>query len=174
MEWPCIRLYSSVFIHRGFGLWKMVWRRKQQEKSEGCGGVGTRIEPLLSSPTYIWDRWHHLNPTWVRFSSLLTTASHRSSLHLERWRTSAIGRAGLRKPPPLRSCTGRGRIRFLGSVFTRLLTSFSSSSSTTSSLTLLLRRHRPCCFDVVDLLLRHRQPCCFDVVDPATSTHVVY
>jgi hypothetical protein len=37
---------------------------------------------------------------------------------------SAIRRAGLRNPSPSRSCTGRGRIRFLGSVLTRLLVIF--------------------------------------------------
>jgi hypothetical protein len=43
---------------------------------------------------------------------------HRSSLHPEHRRASAIGRVGLSNPLPLRSCTVRGRIKFLGSVFT--------------------------------------------------------
>ena len=40
---------------------------------------------------------------------------HRSLLHPERRRAPANGRAGLRNLSPLGSCTGRGRIRFLGS-----------------------------------------------------------
>ena len=40
---------------------------------------------------------------------------HRSPLHPESRRAPAIGRAGLRNPSSSRSCTGRGRIRFLGS-----------------------------------------------------------
>ena len=38
-----------------------------------------------------------------------------SLLPPDRWRATAIGRAGLQNRRPQRSCTGRGRIRFLGS-----------------------------------------------------------
>ena len=61
---------------------------------------------------------------------------------------------------PSRSYAGRGRIKFLGNVFTRPSCwspqgchSFLSNSSMTSSLTLLLRRRQPCCLDVVDLVI---------------------
>jgi hypothetical protein len=64
---------------------------------------------------------------------------HHNTLHSEHRCASAIRRAGLQNPSPSRSCTRRGRIKFLGSVFTRLLVFFSS--------TLLLRRHWPYCFD---------------------------
>jgi hypothetical protein len=47
-----------------------------------------------------------------------------SSLRPDRRGASAIRRAGLRNPSSSRSCTGRGRIKFLGSVFTRLLVIF--------------------------------------------------
>jgi hypothetical protein len=66
---------------------------------------------------------------------------HRSYLHPDRRRTSAIGRADLQNPSPSRSCIGRGRIRFLGNDLTRLLAILSS--------TLLIRLHRPCCFDFI-------------------------
>jgi hypothetical protein len=57
-----------------------------------------------------------------------------NSLHPEWWRVFAIGRAGLQNSLPLSSWTRRGRRRFLGSVFTWLLTVFSLILSTTSSL----------------------------------------
>jgi hypothetical protein len=76
-------------------------------------------------------------------SPLFTTEPPSSSLHPDRRRASAIRRAGLQNPSPSRSCTGRGRIRFLGSVFTRLIVIFWP--------------RRPYWFR------------CFDVVDPADS-----
>jgi hypothetical protein len=67
---------------------------------------------------------------------------HRSSLHPDCRRAYALGREGLWNPSPLRSCTGRGRIRFLGNILTRLLVILSSTP--------LIRLHRPCCFDFID------------------------
>ena len=49
------------------------------------------------------------------FASSHNLRRHRSLLHPKRRRASARGRAGLRNRSSLRSCTGRGRIRFLGS-----------------------------------------------------------
>ena len=79
------------------------------------------------------------------FASVHSCAAF-SSLHPDRRRASAIGRAGLRNPSPSRSCTGRGRIRFLGSVLTRLLAILSSNPAASTSSAPLLRRRRPCCF----------------------------
>jgi hypothetical protein len=79
----------------------------------------------------------------VSLSPLFIAEPPSSSLHPDRRRASAIRRAGLRNPSSSRSCTERGRIRFLGSVLTRLL-----------------------------VIFWPRQPCwfrCFDVVDPADS-----
>ena len=53
--------------------------------------------------------------TSVGFCLFSLLRRHRSLLHPERRHAPANGRAGLRNPSPLGSCTGRGRIRFLGS-----------------------------------------------------------
>jgi hypothetical protein len=60
----------------------------------------------------------------VSLSPLFIAEPPFSSLRPDRIGASAIRRAGLRNPSSSRSCTGRGRIRFLGSVFTRLLVIF--------------------------------------------------
>jgi hypothetical protein len=60
----------------------------------------------------------------ISLSPLFIAEPPSSSLHPDRRRASAIRRAGLRNPSSSRSCTERGRIRFLGSVFTRLLVIF--------------------------------------------------
>jgi hypothetical protein len=86
---------------------------------------------------------HQTHPNFRLCSQL---RRHRSSLHPDRRRASALGRAGLRNPSPSRSCTGRGRIRFLGSVLTRLLAILSSNPAASTSSAPLLRRRRPCCF----------------------------
>jgi hypothetical protein len=88
----------------------------------------------------------HIIPVFV-FVSVHSCAAF-NSLYPDRRRASTIGRAGLRNPSPSRSCTGRRRIRFLGSVLTRLLVIF--------------WRRRPCWFRWSSTpLLRHRRPCWF-------------
>jgi hypothetical protein len=64
----------------------------------------------------------HIIPVFA-FASFHSWAAF-SSLHPDRRCASAIRRSGLRNPSPSRSCTGRGRIRFLGSILTRLLVIF--------------------------------------------------
>ena len=61
------------------------------------------------------DRLQRYLSSHLRVCLCFLLRRHRSLLHPERRRASAIGRAGLRNPSPSRSCTGRGRIRFLGS-----------------------------------------------------------
>ena len=67
-----------------------------------------------------------------------------SLLHPERRHAPTNGRAGLRNLSPSRSCTGRGRIRFLGSVRAtaqvRLHPLRSASSTSSTYRTMLPRR----------------------------------
>jgi hypothetical protein len=58
----------------------------------------------------------------------VTAAAPSRLLHPVRRRASAIGRAGLQNHRPQRSCTGRGRIRFLGSDLRDCSLTSSSSS----------------------------------------------
>jgi hypothetical protein len=67
---------------------------------------------LYIQPIGCHQRIYQLN-LWFCLFSLL--CCHHSLIHLERRRSPANGRAGLRNLSPLGSCTGRGRIRFLGS-----------------------------------------------------------
>jgi len=69
------------------------------------------------------------------FCLLSLLRRHRSLLHPDYRRAPAIGRAGLRNRRLQRSCTGRGRIRFLGSALRdcSIASSASSSSSSTPS-----------------------------------------
>ena len=58
---------------------------------------------------------------------LLLLRRHHSLLHPERRRAPANGRASLRNLSPLGSCTGRGRIRFLGSALRDCSTIFTTA-----------------------------------------------
>jgi hypothetical protein len=82
--------------------------------------VTGRCNPRLVFPIYLCDR--HGNsiksiamktPTHLGF--IASAAAPPRLFHPVRRRASAIGRAGLRNHRHQRSCTGRGRIRFLGS-----------------------------------------------------------
>jgi hypothetical protein len=65
-------------------------------------------------------------PTHLGFAA--TAATSPRLLHPIRRRASAIGRAGLQNCRPQRSCSGRGRIRFLGSDLHECSLASSSSS----------------------------------------------
>jgi hypothetical protein len=77
---------------------------------------------ISRSSIYIYTCGRHENsniliatktPTYLGFAS--TAAAPPRLLHPVHRRASVIGRAGLRNRRLQRSCTGRGRIRFLGS-----------------------------------------------------------
>jgi hypothetical protein len=101
--------------------------------------IGSRTRPYIKRLAASVN----LHPNFCLCSQL---RHHPSSLHPDRRRASALGRAGLRNPSPSRSCTNRGRISFLGSVLTRLLVILSSNPAALMSSASLLRRRRPCCF----------------------------
>jgi hypothetical protein len=63
---------------------------------------------------------------------------HHSYLHPDRQRSSTLGRADLQNLSPSRSCTGRGRIRFLENVLMRLLAILSSNPTASTSSAMLL------------------------------------
>jgi hypothetical protein len=73
-----------------------------------CGGAATSPAASLQ-----------IIPDPNSLSPLFIAEPPFSSLRPDRRGASAIRRAGLRNPSSSRSCIGRGRIRFLGSVFTR-------------------------------------------------------
>jgi hypothetical protein len=80
-----------------------------------------RCNPRQVFPMYTYGRHRNSNnkpiatkaPTHL--GSIASAAAPPRLIHLVRRRAFAIGRAGLRNHRPQRSCTGRGRIRFLGS-----------------------------------------------------------
>jgi hypothetical protein len=79
-----------------------------------------RCNPRQVFPIYMCSRHGNRNkptatktPTHLGFAASVATPPR--LLHPVRRRASAIGRAGLRNRRPQRSCTGRGRIRFLRS-----------------------------------------------------------
>jgi hypothetical protein len=81
---------------------------------------GSRTRPYKRSPAASLQ----IIPDPSSLSPLFIAEPPFSSLRPDRRGASAIRRAGLRNPSSSRSYTGRGRIRFLGSVFTRLLVIF--------------------------------------------------
>jgi hypothetical protein len=79
-----------------------------------------RCNPRQVFPIYMCCRHRNSNkptatktPTHQGFTA--SAAAPPRLLHPVRRRASAIGREGLQNRRPQRSCTGRGRIRFLGS-----------------------------------------------------------
>jgi hypothetical protein len=79
-----------------------------------------RCNPRQIFPIYTCSRHEnsnktnsHENTNTLRFAA--SAAAPSRLLHPVRRRASAIGRAGLQNRRFQRSCTGRGRIRFLGS-----------------------------------------------------------
>jgi hypothetical protein len=112
------------------------WTRRTDRIADSYRFAGSA---LYKAP----DSQHQTHPN---FCLCLQLRRHRSSLHPDRRRASAIGRGGLRNPSPSRFCTGRGRIRFLGSVLTRLLAILLLNPDASTSSALLLRCRRPCWF----------------------------
>jgi hypothetical protein len=92
-----------------------------------------RCNPSKVFPIYTCGRHRNRNkPTTMEIPTHLGFATFAAApprlIHLIRRRASVIGRAGLQNRRPQRSCTGRGRIRFLGSDFHDCLLALSSSS----------------------------------------------
>jgi hypothetical protein len=87
---------------------------------------------------------------------------HRSLLHPERRGAAANGRTGLRNSSSLRSCTGRGQIKFLGSAFARLLKIFTMACLPPNSVASRANRLRR---------LQQRQ---FIVVNPPAMAEYVF
>jgi hypothetical protein len=94
-----------------------------------------RCNPRWVFPIYIYVCGRHGNsniptttkiPTHLGFTA--STAASPRLLHFIRRRASVIGRAGLQNRRPQRSCTERGRIRFLGSDLHNCSLASSSSS----------------------------------------------